>query len=42
VRAVEPLNVLSLSKREFKLLTAHMPAIRGELEGVMKKRLQKQ
>jgi NADH:ubiquinone reductase (H+-translocating) len=42
VRAIEPLNVLGLSKREFKLLTAHIPAIRGELEGVMKRRLQKQ
>jgi CRP-like cAMP-binding protein len=40
VRAIERLNVLSLSKREFKLLATHLPAIGKELQGVMEKRLQ--
>lgn len=40
VRCVEPLDVLSIHKREFKLLAANLPAMRESLEQVMKLRMQ--
>lgn len=38
VRCVEPLNVLSIHKRDFNLLAANLPAMRQSFEQVMKQR----
>ena len=38
VRCTEPMNVLSLPKREFGVLAAHMPELRRSVEAVMDRR----
>ncbi len=38
VRCVEPLDVLSIHKREFNVLAANLPAVRESFEQVMKQR----
>jgi NADH:quinone reductase (non-electrogenic) len=38
VRCVEPMNVLSLPKREFGVLAAHMPELRRSVDEVMERR----
>jgi len=40
VRCLEALDVLSIHKREFNLLTANLPAMRESFELVMSKRTQ--
>src|SRR5262249_54556842 len=39
VRCVEPMNVLTLSKRDFGLLAAHLPGMRASVEQVMQQRV---
>ncbi len=39
VRCVEPMNVLTLSKRDFGLLAAHLPGMRSSVEQVMQQRV---
>lgn len=39
VRCVEPMNVLSLPKREFGVLAAHMPELRRSVDEVMQRRV---
>jgi NADH dehydrogenase len=38
VRCLEPMNVLSLPKREFGILAAHMPELRRSVDEVMQRR----
>jgi NADH dehydrogenase len=38
VRCVEPMNVLSLPKRDFGLLSANLPALRSDFEGAAARR----
>lgn len=39
VRCVEPMNVLTLGKRDFGLLAAHLPGMRTSVEQVMQQRV---
>jgi len=39
IRCVEPMNVLTLSKRDFGLLASYLPGMRANVEEVMQKRI---